>query len=169
MLAAFILLITSNFATLPIGEDDLQWGASEQTLIDQYNVTKVDPKNPQGNHFTEFLEIDPVVYIDRSSPGKKIEFYFYQGKLYKTFVIHLDQTNTQARYEEKIKALTESLGAPSKQTQSIIYSIPVFHTIWEFENEQYDLRFGAGYIYEVRTHKPSAEEKKNVQGNWQLI
>ncbi len=169
MLAAIILLITSSFATLPIGEGDLQWGASEQTLIDQYNVTKVDPKNPQGNHFTEFLEIDPVVYIDRSSPGKKIEFYFYQGKLYKTFVIHLNQSNSQARYEEKIKALTESLGAPSKQTQSIVYSIPVFHTTWEFENEQYDLRFGAGYIYEVRTHKPSAEEKKNMQDNWQLI
>ena len=104
MLAVFILLITSSFATLPIGEGDLQWGASEQTLIDQYNVTKVDPKNPQGNHFTEFMEIDPEVYIDRSTPGKKFEFYFYQGKLYKTFVIHLDQSDAQARYEKKVKA-----------------------------------------------------------------
>ncbi len=170
MPAAFILLlITSSFATLPLGEGDLQWEASAQTLMEHYNAVKVDPQNPQGNHFTEFMEIDPVVYIDRSTPGKKVEFYFYQGRLYKTFVIHLDQSNAQARYEEKIKTLTESLGTPSKQHQSIVYSIPVFHAIWEFEDEQYDVRFGAGYIYEVRTHKPTAEEKKRVQDNWQLI
>lgn len=169
MLAALTLLITSSFIALPLGEGELQWGASEQTLLKQTNAVKVDPKNPQGNHFTEFMEIDPVVYIDRSNSGKKIEFYFYQGKLYKTFVIHLDQGNAPKRYEEKVKQLTESLGTPTLQRQSIVYSIPVYHTIWEYEDEQFDLRFGAGYIYEVRTYKPSAEKKKRVQDNWQLI
>ena len=169
MFAAIILLITSNFAVLPLGEGELKWGASAQTLMQHYNAVKVDPQNSQDNHFTEFMEIDPVVYIDRSTPGKKIEFYFYQGRLYKTFVIHLDQSNAQARYKEKIKTLTESFGNPSKQHQSIVYSMSVFHTIWEFGDEQYDVRFGAGYIYEVRTHRPTAEEKKRVQDNWQLI
>mgnify|MGYP000748924202 CR=1 FL=1 len=168
MLTAIILLI-SSFATSPLGEGDIQWGISEQTLMDRYQVVKVDPDNPQGNHYTEFMEINPVVYIDRSTPGKKIEFYFYEGRLYKTFIIDLDQTNAPARYEEKIKQLTESLGKPSQQRQSIIYNIPVYHSIWEFKDEQFDLRFGAGYIYEVRTHKPSAEEKKNVEDKWKFI
>lgn len=169
MITAFILLLASTFATLPLGEGELQWGASEQTLLEHYDAVKVDPSNPQGNHFTEFMEIDPTVYIDRSTSGKKTEFYFYKGKLYKTFVIHLDQTNAPNRYKEKVKELTKSLGAPSQQRQSIVFNIPVYHTIWEFGDEQFDLRFGAGYIYEVRTHKPTAEEKKLVQDNWQLI
>ncbi len=169
MLIALFLLVTSSFATLPLGKEPLQWGISPQTLIEQRKVTKVDPNKPQGEHYTEFQEVDPVVYVDRSQPGKKIEFYFYQDELYKTLVIHLDQGDAAARYEEKVNTLSETLGKPTHQQQSSVYSIPVYHSIWEFDTTQYDLRFGAGYIYEVRTHKPTAERKQARQKDWQLI
>lgn len=169
MLTAFLLLISSTFATYPLGEETLQWGISEQALTDQRDVIKVNPSNPQGQHYTDFSEINPVVYIERSEPGKKIEYYFFEGKLYKTFIIHLEQDNAHARYQEKLEALTKSLGTPSRQHQSMVYSIPVYHSIWQFGDEEFDLRFGAGYIYEVRTHKPTAKKKKIKQEGWELI
>lgn len=168
MLAAAFLLITSAIASTPLGQGELEWGMSEQALSDKYQVIKIDPQNPQGQHYTEFQEINPVVYIDRSTPGQKKEFYFYKGKLYKTLVIHLNQNDAQTLYLKKIKTLTDSLGEPDQKKQSMVFNLPVLHTIWNLENEQYDLRFGAGYIYEVRTHIPVAVEKEERQdsGVW---
>jgi len=168
MLAAILLLVTTAFSTSPLGQDALEWGISEAALMARYNVLKIDPKNPQGQHFTEFMEVDPVVYIDRATPGQKREFYFYDGKLYKTLVIHLNQKNAQAFYKEKVETLAESLGEPSQQLSSMVFNLPVLHTIWDFENEQYDLRFGAGYIYEVRIHTPLAEKKKQRMDGWKF-
>jgi len=166
MLAATLLIIANAFVTSPLGQNELEWGISEQALIAKYDVVKVDPENPQGQHYTEFQEIDPVVYIDRSTPGQKKEFYFYENKLYKTLVIHLNQKNAHARYQEKVTTLSESLGKPNQQHQSMMFNLPVLHTIWNFENEQYDLRFGAGYIYEVRIHTPTADKKKIRESGW---
>ena len=166
MLAATLLIIASTFVTSPLGKNELEWGISEQALIAKYDVVKVDLENPQGQHFTEFQEIDPVVYIDRSTPGQKKEFYFYESKLYKTLVIHLNQENAHARYQEKVTTLSKSLGKPSQQHQSMMFNLPVLHTIWDFENEQYDLRFGASYIYEVRIHTPTADKKKKRESGW---
>lgn len=168
MLAIILLTITSAFATSPLGQDKLEWGISEEALMAKYNVVKVDPKNGQRQHFTEFMEIDPVVYIDRSTPGQKREFYFYDGKLYKTLVIHLNQQNAQTFYKKKVETLTESLGEPSQQLSSMVFNLPVVHTIWDFEHEQYDLRFGAGYVYEVRIHTPLAEKKKLRMDGWKF-
>jgi len=168
MLSTILLMITTALAASPLGQNELKWGISEQALMEKHSVVKVDPEKPQGQHFTEFQEVDPVVYIDRTTPGQKKEFYFYEGKLYKTLVIHLNQKNAQTLYQEKVKALTKSLGEPNEQHHSMMFNLPVLHTIWDFENEQYDLRFGAGYIYEVRTHTPLAEKKKLQVDGWKF-
>lgn len=169
MLTTILLLLSSAFATHPLGDSNLKWGISVQELKAQYDVIKIDPENPHGQHYTDFSEIDPQVYINRSVPGQKIEFYFYEGKLYKTFIVHLDQEGSQEKYEQKLKELEKTFGHPPKHKQSSVFNLPVLHSVWDFEKEQYDLRFGAGYMYEVRIYKPAAEEKHDRQKDWQAI
>ncbi len=160
MFTALIFAISISFATLPLGDDNLQWGISEQALQEKYQVTEVNPALGPKHGYTEFSEVDPVVYIDRSTQGQKTEFYFHEGKLYKTLIIHLDQEDAFNRYESKIEKLKQELGPVDKQFQSKLFNMTVLHSVWDFKEEEYDLRFGAGYIYEVRTHKPAAKEKQ---------
>ena len=160
MFSAAILAISAAIATLPLGNNSLDWGASEKTLKKSYNVVRAGNGSGRGHGFTDFNEINPVVYIDKSSPDKKLEFYFHEGKLYKTYTIHLDQKNAETLYEEKLAERKQKLGKPSKQYIDQLFSLNVLHNVWDFEQEQYELRFGAGYVFEVRSFKPAAKEKR---------
>ncbi len=155
-----LVIASSIFTTLPLGNNSIEWGLSEKALKQSYSVKKVSDGSDQGHGYSDFTEVNPIVYVDNSSPDKKIEFYFHKDKLYKTYTIYLDQNNIESFYQQKIKSFNSDLGAPTKMYSDELFSMSIQHNVWEFENEQLDLRFGAGYVYEVRTYKPVANEKQ---------
>lgn len=165
MWLAILLTMSTLVATLPLGGGEMQWGISEQELQAQLTVQKVDTQQGSGHGYTDFSEVDPVVYIDRSQANKKVEFYFYKGKLYKTLTIDLSRNNDHAAYQAKITDLSQQLGEPTKKYNSQLFSMTVLHHVWTIGKTEYDVRYGAGYIYEVRTFTPAATEKRKAMEN----
>ena len=154
-----LLIASAVFAIQPLGNSNIKWGLSEEALKKSYSVNKVSDGSDHGHGYSDFTEVNPIVYVDSSSSDKKIEFYFHNGKLYKTYTIYLEQNNVESFYQQKTKALEDDLGVATRTYSDELFSMPIQHNVWEFENENLDLRFGAGYVYEVRTYKPVANEK----------
>jgi len=154
------LALSSFFTVLPISNEDIGWEITENKLIKQFDVEKVSDGTGHGHGYSDFSEVNPVVYVDNSSSDKKIEFYFHNKKLYKIYTIFRSRENEISFYEEKIGEFKKTLGNPKEQYTDELFSMPIQHHIWETEEEKLDLRYGAGYVYEVRINKKSAEEKQ---------
>ncbi len=133
---------------------------SESDLQKNVKIEKVSGNASHGHEFSDFTEVNPAVYADTSSKSKKTEFYFHEGKLYKTYTIYLTQDKVSALYQQKLNEHQKKLGKPKETYTDKVFSMPIKHTVWETKNETLDLRYGAGYVYEVRTNILLAEEKQ---------
>lgn len=155
-----LFALSSFFSALPIINEDIGWETTEYTLKKHFNVERAGDGSEHGHGYSDFTEINPIVYVDSSYQDKKIEYYFHNNKLYKIYTIYRSKTNEISFYNEKIAEFKKALGNPKENYTDELYSMPIQHYIWETENEKLDLRYGAGYVYEVRTNKKSAEEKQ---------
>lgn len=159
MIVASLLLMSSITAIAPVNINGVSWEMSEQALQNSVKVEMAASGDGHGHGYSDFMEVNPVVYIDDSATDKKIEYYFHNNKLYKTFVIYLNQENPEAYYQQKTIELEKSFGEVKNQYTDELFSMPIQHRVWENDFETLDLRFGAGYVYEVRTFKKLAKEK----------
>jgi len=120
-------------------------------LKKQVEVERVEMTDEFG--YAEHLEEDPEVYARMTSEHERVEYYFFQGRLYKVFVIY-DRIFFHTRfYEDLIEEMTKSFGPPHKTYQEEFFGLNIQHTRWEDDNAVLDLRKGAGFIYQVRIDK----------------
>lgn len=147
------------FSNLPIGDGSVDWGSTVVEIKQKIKVEKVSGEAGHGHGFSDFTESDPLVYVNNASPEKKVEYYFYNEKLYKVYSIYRTQNDVDAFYKAKIEELTAKLGEPTKSFTDELFSMPIQHHVWESDVESLDLRLGAGYVYEVRTEKNMALDK----------
>jgi hypothetical protein len=148
-------------AALPNGYEQAGWGISVDDLKKQVEVERVEMTDEFG--YAEHLEEDPEVYDRMTSQHERIEYYFYQGRLYKVFVIY-DRIFFHTRfYEDLIEEMTKSFGPPLKTYQEEFFGLKIQHTRWEDDNAVLDLRKGAGFIYQVRINKAADRKKAQAQ------
>ena len=150
----------SAMPDLPSGYEQANWGMSVTELQKLAVVHKAAP----GSEFnySEHMEINPDVYIKKAD-DKRIEYYFFRGKLYKIFILYDRTLATPAYYKKLISQQSKTFGPPQRQYQETVFGIQVQHTSWSDAQSSLDLRLGAGYIYQVRTHNRAAATKKMLQ------
>ncbi|MBI3812162.1 MAG: hypothetical protein HY283_08160 [Nitrospirae bacterium] len=148
-------------AVLPNGYEQAGWGISVAELKKQVEVDRVEMTDEFG--YAEHLEEDPEVYSRITPKHERIEYYFYQGRLYKVFVIY-DRIFFHTRfYEGLIEEMTKSFGPPPKTYQEEFFGLSIQHARWEDAASVLDLRKGAGFIYQVRIDKAADQKKTKSQ------
>lgn len=160
MYATLFLLVTLNLSAYSFSGSEVGFGMSESELLAKTQAVKVGGEGSRGHGYTEFGEENPVVYVDSSEKDKKVEYYFHNGKLYKVMTIYRDRVNDENYYIEKSKELEGKFGQPDRKFSEQLFSLIVLHQVWENENEELDLRFGAGYVHEVITDKSLRKDKE---------
>jgi len=82
LLAAQLLLQTA----LPTNYHGAQWGMSVSELNSQ---TKVYKASHHGNYnYADHSELNPDVYVRKTPDHKRLEYYFFNKKLYKIYVVY---------------------------------------------------------------------------------
>jgi hypothetical protein len=148
-------------AALPNGYEQAGWGIGVDDLKKQVDVERVEMTDEFG--YAEHLEEDPEVYARMTSQHERIEYYFYQGRLYKVFVIY-DRVFFHTRfYEDLIEEMKKSFGPPQKTYPEEFFGLKIQHTRWEDDNAVLDLRKGAGFIYQVRIDKAADRKKAKAE------
>ncbi len=162
MLNTWLLLCAlQTAAVLPQGYDHAQWGMTAAQLQRLTPITKADPG--KGYAFAEHMEINPDVYVTPAQDGKRIEYYFFNGKLYKVFVVYDRAVTSPEFYEKLVADLRQRHGEPARSYVQTYFGFEVQHRLWEDAGSMLDVRMGAGYIYEVRVSKALALEKQQIK------
>ncbi len=162
MFASWLLLAALQATTpLPTGYNDMKWGMTPRQLKKFTAVVPADPK--KGHAFAEHMEINPEVYISPAKDGRRLEYYFHKGKLYKVFIIYDRALNSDSAYDEKLSQLREQFGEPARTYSQAYFGFEVKHTQWEDAASVLDLRRGAGFLYEVRLSKALAADKQRLK------
>ena len=157
LIALVLISPASAGTTLPSGYDRAVWRMTAPELKKQLDVARAEMGDGFG--YAEHLEEDPEVYYWNSPQHERVEFYFYQGRLYKIFIIY-DRVYFHTRFYEKlVEETTTAYGNPQDRYQEEFFGIPIQHARWEDSASVLDLRKGAGFIYQVRIEKITAEKK----------
>lgn len=162
--AAFIA--TASFE-LPNGYKDSHWGMSVEELTSQQEVHKASPGSEYG--YADHTETDPDVYVRVTEDNTRIEYYFFEGKLYKIYVVYDRSKSSAEFYQERILATRKNYGPAQSHYQERVFGLLVLHVKWDDGKSTLDLRSGAGYIYEVyvdkdaERRKASKIRKKNIK------
>lgn len=159
-IVAFSLYGIPVFAetSLPNGFNEAVWGMTVPSLQAKIEVLKADPSNGFG--YAEHMEEDPEVYLRKGPHGERMEYYFFNGELYKIFIVY-DRILTHTRfYDELVKEFQEAFGRPKRSFKEKFFGLDVEHTLWEDSSSILDLRKGAGFIFQVRVDKKRDEQKK---------
>lgn len=144
---------------LPNGYEGINWGMDIEELTSRHEVHKATP----GSAYTyaDHMEIDPDVYVRRTQDNKKIEYYFYHGRLYKIYIVYDREKSTDVFYKELINKAHKEYGPAQSHYQENVFGIMVLHVMWDDGSSTLDLRSGAGYVYEVLIDKAAEREKAN--------
>ena len=157
---ALLSLATYAKTELPEGYQKANWGMSVSDLQKQVTVHKATPGSEYN--YSEHTEVNPDVYIQKTD-HKRIEYYFFRGKLYKIFILYDRSLATSAFYKKLIKQHSEKFGPPQHRFQEKVYGIPVKHASWTDNQSSLDLRLGGGYVFQVRLQNSAAAAKKTLQ------
>lgn len=145
---------------LPDGYDQARWGISVARLKAQVEVERAGMTDEFG--YADHLEADPDVYYRMTSQHERIEYYFYEGRLYKVFVIY-DRILFHTRfYEDLVEEMKKRFGPPLNVYQEDFFGLMIQHARWEDAAAVLDLRKGAGFIYQVRIDR-AADQKKAME------
>ncbi|MBI3610238.1 MAG: hypothetical protein HY204_06000 [Nitrospirae bacterium] len=161
IIGLLLMPLSAAGAGLPNGHDRAGWGITLAELQNQVDVARVDMA--EGFGYAEHFEEDPDVYYRVTSQHERVEYYFYQGRLYKIFIIYDRIYFHTPFYENLVKATKKSYGAPHDTYQEDLFGMPIQHTRWEDAVSVLDLRKGAGFIYQVRIDKAAAQKKAKAQ------
>lgn len=154
-----ILVATTSFE-LPKGYEESHWGMTVEDLTSQVEVHKADLGSEYS--YADHTETDPVVYVRLTKENTRIEYYFFDGKLYKIYVVYDREKSSADFYQERILETRKKYGPAQSHYQERNFGLLVLHVKWDDGNSTLDLRSGAGYIYEVYIDK-EAERKKASQ------
>lgn len=146
--------------SLPSGYEQSTWGITAEQLVKQAPVIKIGPDSKY--HYSEHMEIDPDVYVLANQGNKRIEYYFFKDKLYKVFVVYDKVADTAGLYSKLRQEFIGKFGKPQQEYQQKVFGLTVRHTLWENDTTVFDLREGAGFIYQVRAYKPALQEKQHA-------
>jgi len=148
-------------AALPSGYDQAHWGMTTAELRAQVAVDRAEMTDGFG--YAEHSEEDPDVYFRMTPAHERIEYYFYEGRLYKIFVIY-DQVYFHTRfYDDLVDEMKASFGPPNKVYREELFGLTIQHTRWEDPASILDLRKGAGFIYQVRIDITADREKAKAR------
>jgi len=145
---------------LPKGYEEFHWGATVEELTSRIEVNKADLGSEYS--YADHTETDPNVYVRLTSDKTRIEYYFFEGMLYKIYVIYDRAKSSSEFYQEKIQETQKKYGPAQSHFQEKVFGLLVLHVKWDDGKSTLDLRNGAGYIYEVYIDK-EAERKKASQ------
>lgn len=144
---------------LPQGLGDARWGMTVEELRRHVPVQKVDLADPFS--YAEHLEEEPDVYVG-ATDGKRVEYYFYEGALYKLFIIHASDQREALLYHQLTQRLTAAHGPPHRAYDEVVFGLRITHTVWEDPATSLDLRFGGGFVFEVHTDRARASAKQDA-------
>jgi hypothetical protein len=157
MLFSTLLIGYIAAAGLPNGYEGATWGMTSEDLRQIASVQKIEPGDTFN--YAEHLEEDPDVYIRNNDQHERIEYYFFEGQLYKIFIVY-DRILYHSRfYDRLIEKAKEDYGHSQEVYQEELFGLRIQHTLWEDAVSILDLRKGAGFIYQVRIHKDAAQRK----------
>ena len=130
-------------------------------LRGKVEVEKVN--TTEGFNYAEHLEENPEVYARMTNQHERIEYYFFDGRLYKIFIIYDRMLYHTGLYDRLVSDTQKQYGTPEKVFDESLLDLLIHHTLWEDESSSLDIRQGAGFIYQVRTDKAMAEKKARAQ------
>ena len=165
MLIVGAMLVTASFV-LPNGYEESRWGMTIEELTSQFDVHKADLGSEYS--YADHTETDPDVYVRFKKDKTRVEYYFYEGKLYKIYVVYDRAKSSAEFYQERILETRKKYGPAQSHYQEKNFGLLVLHVKWDDGKSTLDLRNGAGYIYEVYIDKV-AERKKASQIRKQKI
>ncbi|MBI3596988.1 MAG: hypothetical protein HY203_07550 [Nitrospirae bacterium] len=161
LLSLIVPSIAAAGPALPNGYDRAGWGITVAELQKQVEIERAEMTDEFG--YAEHLEEDPDVYFRMTPKHERVEYYFYQGRLYKVFIIY-DRVYFHTRfYEDLVEEIKKSFGEPHEIYQEDFFGLPIRHTRWEDATSILDLRKGAGFIYQVRIDKAANRNKAKAQ------
>ena len=147
-------------AALPTGHAPATWGMTVAEIRKQVEIVRAIPG--EGFGYAEHLEEDPEVYIRNTAQHERVEYYFYEGRLYKIFIVY-DRIFFHTRFYQKLaEEVRTQFGDPKDTYQENFFGLSIQHTLWEDSESILDLRKGAGFIYQVRIDKEAAARKKKT-------
>ena len=163
-LSIFFVTLFSNPAwsiELPHGYEKAKWGMTVEELSKVIEITEIVRL---GKFYAEHFEWKPDVYVTYIPPDwQKIEYYFYNNKLYKIFIIYkLKKSkfkNPLKYYESIVNDTINSYGKPKASYEDNRFGFPIWHTIWEDNASQLDIRMGSRFIHKVLISKSLSTEK----------
>ena len=91
--------------------------------------------------------------------NRKIEYYFYKGRLYKIYIVYDRARSTETFYKSLIDKAQKEYGPAHSHFQENVFGILVLHVKWDDGTSTLDLRSGAGYVYEVMIDKAAERDK----------
>jgi len=163
LLAAQFLFYTA----LPTVYHGAQWGISVSELNSQIKVYKA---SHHGNYnYADHSEINPDVYVRKTTDSKRLEYYFYNKKLYKIYVVYPKNRQNNTLYRKQVSVFKQLYGAPSEISRDKYFGLEIQHTRWNDEQTALDLRLGAGFIYEVWVDTNAAKQKALQQERTKAI
>jgi hypothetical protein len=150
-------LLVSVALELPDGYRDAQWGMTVEQLKAQVEVFRASLGSEYN--YADHTEQDPNVYVRTTKENSRIEYYFYKNHLYKVFIVADRSRASPALYEQLVKQTIKQHGKPKANFEEDVFGIKVQHNAWEDNKTILDVRFGAGFVYQVLIHKPAAKQK----------
>ena len=156
-MSAIIIFLLQVTASLPNGYQGAVWGISAKQLQELVEVHKATPGSEYN--YSDHMEADPEVYIQFTKENKRIEYYFFKGKLYKIFIVYDRVLTSPEFYQQKITEARQKYGSSQGRFEEKVFGLTVKHTTWEGEQTLLDLRSGAGFIFEVLMDKNVAQAK----------
>jgi len=164
----FVLTMFLSVAlSLPAGYEQAEWGVTAKQLKLQVPIVKINPGD--NYYYAEHMEIDPDVYVYKTKDKKRIEYYFYQKKLYKVFVVYDRAPEAERLYAQLKDKLVSEFGKPAREYKRKVFGLHVTHMQWEDDRTIFDLRNGAGFIYQVRVHKDALKAKERLYNRGKSI
>lgn len=158
MITTSLLAIQLLFPTaLPTNYYCAHWGMTASELNSQHKVYKA---THHGNYnYADHSEINPDVYVRKTTDHKRLEYYFFNKKLYKIYVIYPKSHALTKNYQNQLTRFKQKFGDPSDSSRESYYGMEIQHNRWDNVITSLDLRLGAGFIYEVWVQKKAAKLK----------
>lgn len=154
---AIILILLQVAMSLPNGHQNAVWGITAKQLTESVEVHKATPGSEYN--YSDHMEVEPDVYIQFAEDKKRIEYYFFKGKLYKIYIVYDRALTSPEFYQQKIAEARQKYGPSQGHFEENVFGLTVKHTTWEGEQSLLDLRSGAGFIFEVLMDKKVAQAK----------
>jgi len=152
-----MLFLLQIAASLPNGYQGAVWGIDSKQLEELVEVHKATPGSEYN--YSDHMETEPDVYIQFAEENKRVEYYFFKGRLYKIFIVYDRSLTSPQFYQQKITEARQKYGAPQGQFEEKVFGLTVQHTTWEGQQTLLDVRSGAGFIFEVLMDKRVAQVK----------